>query len=92
LLDDIFRVDQDGQTKYQKVYSENLIKNLIESAYFTTKGNAITDKIKRNEQTNATKDLKRKLRSSKNKRTTSRGNNQDSSVSANLGLLSKQLL
>ena len=50
LLNDIFKADQSGQTQYQKLYSENLAKNLIESAYFTIKGDTIIEAIQKKEK------------------------------------------
>jgi len=92
LLGDIFKADQSGQTQYQKIYSENFAKNLVESAYFTLMGDTITEKIRKREQTNAAKDLKRKLKTSKSKRTKGKVEDQDTTVSGGLGFLSNQLL
>ena len=41
LFDYIFKVDQSGMSQYQKDFNENLSKNLIESAYFTMKADAL---------------------------------------------------
>jgi hypothetical protein len=41
LFDYIFKVDQTGMSQYQKDFNENLSKNLIESAYFTMKADAL---------------------------------------------------
>ena len=38
LFDYITRTDADGLTEYQKAFNNNLVNNLIESAYFTMKG------------------------------------------------------
>ncbi len=92
LLNDIFRSDATGQTYYQKVYNENFAKNLVESAYFTTMGDTIVDKIKRKEKTNAAKTLKQKLKTSQSKRTKTKGNDKDLTVSDGLRLLSDQLI
>lgn len=40
LLEYIFRPEADGKTRYQKDYSKS-VKNLIESAYFTMKGDTL---------------------------------------------------
>jgi len=92
LIDAIFKADSTGQTQYQKIYSSNIAKNLIESAYFTLMGDAILEKMQRKEKTNAAKDLKRKLKTSKSRRTKTKDNDQDLTVSDGLRLLSDQLL
>lgn len=92
LLDDIFKADATGQTKYQKVYAEDIARNLIESAYFTLMGDTIVNKLQRREKTNAAKDLKQKLKTSKSKRTKQKDKDQDLTVSDGLRLLSNQLM
>lgn len=92
LLNDIFRADETGQTAYQKTYSSNIAKNLVESAFFTLQGDKLLDKVQKKERTSAAKDLKRKLNTSKSKRTKAKDNDQDTYVSGGLGLLSDQLL
>jgi len=60
LMDYIFKPTADGRTKYQKDYlSDN--KNLIESAYFTMKGDAFVQKVQRKANSDAAKNLKKKL-------------------------------
>lgn len=46
LLNYIFKADADGLTQYQKDYSKS-VKNLIESAYFTMKGDTLLDTAKK---------------------------------------------
>ena len=46
LMDYMFKPDSDGITKYQKDYAKNP-KNLIESAYFTMKGDALINIAKK---------------------------------------------
>lgn len=41
LYDYIFKTDAQGLSQYQKDFNKNLTKNLIESAYFTMKGDAL---------------------------------------------------
>ncbi len=66
LMDYIFKPTADGRTKYQKDYlSDN--KNLIESAYFTMKGDAFVQKVQRKANSDAAKNLKQRL-SSKGKK------------------------
>lgn len=61
LLDYVFRVEPDGTTRYQKDYMSSH-RNLIESAFFTMKGENLTKTIEQKATTNAVKDLKEKLR------------------------------
>lgn len=68
LLNYIFKADADGLTQYQKDYSKN-VKNLIESAYFTMKGDTLLDTAKKIGTSSAIKTLKQSLKntgSSKN--------------------------
>jgi len=67
LAEYIFRVEPDGRTKYQKDYSnpEKMAKNLIESAYFTWKGDKLIENAKRSGETSATERLKNTLKTNK---------------------------
>ena len=68
LLNYIFKADADGLTQYQKDYSKS-VKNLIESAYFTMKGDTLLDTAKKIGTSSAMKTLKQSLKntgSSKN--------------------------
>lgn len=62
LLDYITRTDADGLTQYQKDFNANMINNLIESAYFTMKGDSLLGEAKRNGQTSAASKLRNMLR------------------------------
>ena len=62
LLDYITRVDADGLTQYQKDFNQNMVENLIESAYFTMKGDALLGTAKRDGQTSAASKLRTMLR------------------------------
>ena len=62
LYDYITRTDADGLTQYQKDFNGNLVNNLIESAYFTMKGDALLGEAKRNGQTSAASKLRNMLR------------------------------
>lgn len=62
LLDYITKVDADGLTQYQKDFNENMVNNLIESAYFTMKGDALLGTAKRDGQTSAASKLRTMLR------------------------------
>lgn len=61
LLDYIFKADADGLTRYQKDYSKS-VKNLIESAYFTMKGDTLLDTAKKIGTSSAIKTLKQSLK------------------------------
>lgn len=62
LLEYIFKADSSGKTQYQKDYSKS-VKNLIESAYFTMKGDLLIDTAKKIGSNSAIKNLKQSLRS-----------------------------
>jgi hypothetical protein len=61
LKDYIFKVDREGKTGYQRDYAKNY-KNLIESAYFTMKGDSLLQGVKSRAQSDAVKELKMKLK------------------------------
>lgn len=58
LYDYITKVGADGLTQYQKDFNGNMVNNLIESAYFTMKGDALLDTAARNGQTSAANKLR----------------------------------
>ena len=62
LYDYIFKVDKDGVSQYQKDFNKNLSKNLIESAYFTMKGDALVSDAKRTGETSAAEKLRKLMR------------------------------
>jgi hypothetical protein len=62
LLDYITKTDADGLTQYQKDFNSNIINNLIESAYFTMKGDTLLGTAKRDGQTSAVSKLRNVLR------------------------------
>lgn len=64
LYDYITKVDKDGYTQYQKDFGKNQIKNIIESAYFTMKGDALLTEAAKGGQTSAVKKLRQILKSS----------------------------
>lgn len=67
LFDYIFKVDQNGMSQYQKDFNENLSKNLIESAYFTMKADALISGAEKKGESSAAEKLRKMLRhSSKN--------------------------
>ena len=62
LYEYIFKVDQDGVSQYQKDFNKNLSKNLIESAYFTMKGDYLVSGAKRDGETSAAEKLRKIMR------------------------------
>lgn len=58
----IFKVDADGQSQYQKDFNKDLSKNLIESAYFTMKGDSLIKVAEKTGETSATEKLRKLLR------------------------------
>lgn len=62
LFDYITKVDTSGMTQYQKDFNANMTENLIESAYFTMKGDALIGEAKRTGQTTAAEKLRKMLR------------------------------
>ena len=62
LFDYITKVDADGLTAYQKDFNANMVNNLIESAYFTMKGDALLGEATRSGRTSAANKLRTILR------------------------------
>lgn len=58
LLDYITKTDADGLTQYQKDFNKNIVNNLIESAYFTMKGDSLLGNARRSGQTSAVSKLR----------------------------------
>lgn len=69
LLDYITRTDENGLTQYQKDFNANLINNLIESAYFTMRGDSLISSAKKEGTTDAATKLRKMLRHSTKNRT-----------------------
>lgn len=63
LVEYIFKPTADGNTQYQKDYNSNL-KNLVESAFFTKKGDKLVQQIEKKAATTATRKLTLKLKTS----------------------------
>lgn len=92
LLDYIFKPGPDGKTQYQKDYGSD-VKNLIESAYFTKKGDVLIERAKKQASSDAHKELHKKIKASKDKRQKgSRSGGFGSGDHAGLSSLSKALL
>lgn len=69
LLDYITRTDENGLTQYQKDFNANLVNNLIESAYFTMRGDSLINSAKHEGTTDAASKLRKMLRHSSKNRT-----------------------
>jgi hypothetical protein len=70
LFDYIFKVDQSGMSQYQKDFNENLSKNLIESAYFTMKADALISGAEKKGESSAAEKLRKMLRHTTKNHTT----------------------
>lgn len=62
LKDYAFKVEADGTTKYQKEYAKNIAKNFVESAYFTMKGDALTNSAKKAGESSAVAKLRQSMK------------------------------
>ena len=62
LFDYMFKVDKDGLSQYQKDFNKNIVKNLIESAYFTMNADKLIQEARKEGQTSAAQKLKQMLR------------------------------
>jgi hypothetical protein len=91
LLDYIFKPGSDGLTNYQKDYMSD-IKNLIESAYFTKKGDSLIADAQKKGSSDAYKEFHNKIKANKGKRSKGVGTPEGSSEFDLLGSLSKNLL
>lgn len=80
LFDYIFKVDQNGVSQYQKDFNENLSKNLIESAYFTMKADALISSAKKNGESSAADKLRKMLRHSTKNHSTYNADEKQKSV------------
>ena len=81
LMNYITRVDENGLTQYQKDFNSNMVNNLIESAYFTMKGDALISGAERKGNTDAVTKLRKMLRhSSKNHSSQEMGEKKRSAV------------
>jgi hypothetical protein len=82
LLEYIFKPEGDGKTKYQKDYAKDY-RNLIESAYFTMKGDSLIQKVTQKATSQATKNLQEKL-ANKGKRVKNSGGGTEVTQSSTL--------
>ena len=80
LFDYIFKVDQNGMSQYQKDFNENLSKNLIESAYFTMKADALISNAEKKGESSAAEKLRKMLRHSTKNHSTYNADDKQKSV------------
>ena len=93
LLDYIFKPGSDGRTKYQKDYASS-VNHLIESAFFTKDKdkNTLVNKAKKSAQSDAYKEIHRKIKASKGKRQKSSGSQDRGGISDSLDQIGKSLI
>lgn len=91
ILDYMFKPTSDGTTQYQKEYMSN-VKNLIESAYFTKKGDILLDRAKKQAASDTAIDLRKKINAKKGNRLSGRDNQDNGSFNQGFGSLSNMLL
>lgn len=80
LFDYIFKVDQSGQSQYTKDFNKNLVKNLIESAYFTMKADSLISTAKRDGESSAAEKLRKLMRHSTKNHSTYNADERQKSV------------
>lgn len=90
LLEYILMPDSEGITQYQRDYMSD-IKNLIESAYFTKKGDVLLSRSAKKGQTNAVKNLRDKLDANKGDKGKQSGAQDRGKASSGLGVLGSML-
>ena len=90
LLEYILVPDAEGYTKYQRDYMGD-IKNLLESAYFTKKGDVLINKSKAQGKSDAVKNLHDKLKTNKGDKGRQSGAQSGSKTSSGLSVLGSML-
>ena len=80
LFDYIFKVDQNGLSQYQKDFNENLSKNLIESAYFTMKADALISSAEKKGESSAADKLRKMMRHTSKNHSTYNADDKTKSV------------
>jgi hypothetical protein len=91
LVEYILVPDNKGVTQYQRDYMGD-IKNLLESAYFTKKGDALISKSKKKGESDAVKNLHDKLKANKGNKSKGGSASQGADdISSGLGLLSSMI-
>ena len=89
LFDYIFKPTRNGRTKYQEDYVKSQ-RNMIESAFFTMKGDALVKKVQKKATSEAASRLRKKL-ANKGARGRNQSGQGGSSVSDIWGIASSQL-
>lgn len=90
LLEYILVPDAEGFTKYQREYMSD-IKNLLESAYFTKKGDVLINKSKAQGKSDAVKNLHDKLKANKGNKAKQSGTQNSAKSSSGLSVLGSML-
>ena len=80
LFDYIFKVDSNGVSQYQKDFNANMTKNLIESAYFTMKADALISSAEKKGESSAADKLRKMLRHSTKNHSTYNADEKQKSV------------
>ena len=80
LFDYIFKVDSEGKSQYAKDFEKNLSKNLIESAYFTMKADALISNAEKKGESSAPEKLRKMLRHTSKNHTTFNADEKQKSV------------
>ena len=80
LFDYIFKVDSEGKSQYAKDFEKNLSKNLIESAYFTMKADALISNAEKKGESSAAEKLRKMLRHTSKNHTTFNADEKQKSV------------
>lgn len=82
LIEYIFKPEADGMTKYQKDYAKDY-RNLIESAYFTMKGDSLLQKVTQKATSQAARTLQDKL-ANKGRRVKNSGGGSEGSQNSSI--------
>lgn len=80
LFDYIFKVDSEGKSQYAKDFEKNISKNLIESAYFTMKADALISNAEKKGESSAAEKLRKMLRHTSKNHTTFNADEKQKSV------------
>lgn len=80
LFDYIFKVDQNGLSQYQKDFAKNQSRNLIESAYFTMKADALISNATKKGESSAAEKLRNIMRHTAKNHSTFNADDKQKSV------------
>ena len=73
-------MDSEGKSQYAKDFEKNLSKNLIESAYFTMKADALISNAEKKGESSAAEKLRKMLRHTSKNHTTFNADEKQKSV------------